>query len=269
LLDGIVLFKNKILFNDKINLTPPAGRVYFNLTKYLYQGGGIIMKITTDVNSAGFKPAGNVLPRPSNGAENRSNVLSDAKFSQDVIVKMQRERSIVDALAIAQTSRDLVQKAINISSRLMSLVSEAMLTGRMDTNEVRSQMSGIQGSMGKYGETVSVPIGNSAPPADELQLKIDKSFARLKEKATDMVSGKPVAEKEFKSIASDLKGAASEIDLRIKKYSAEFGRKIENVNFNYQGLNKSTADFVLKNPDKALMSQGNINNEMAGKLTMA
>ena len=68
---------------------------------------------------------------------------------------------MIDALAIAQSSRDLVQKALNISSRLMSLASEAMITGRVNMDELAGQMSSINGSMGNYGERVSVPVENS------------------------------------------------------------------------------------------------------------
>lgn len=164
------------------------------------------MKITTDVNSSGLRPAGNVLPRPS--TDSRS-TISDAKLAQDVIAKMQRDKSVIDALAIAQSSRDLVQKALNISARLMSLASEAMVTGHVNVDEVSSQISTINGSMGSYGESVAVPVQGTPVPVNDVQKKLDESFARMKERAAQMVSGKPVAKKEFEPVAADLK----EIDL--------------------------------------------------------
>jgi len=227
------------------------------------------MKITPDVNSAGLRPPGNVVSRSS--IDSRSINPSDAKVAQDVIVKMQREKSLIDALAIAQSSRELVQKALNISSRLMSLASEAMVTGRVNMDELSSQMSSINGSMGSYGERVSVAVEGAPVPVDNVQVKLDESFARLKEKSTEMASGKPVAVKEFEPITTELKSAASGIDVKISKYSAELGsiKKIESFNFNYLGLGSNTADLVIKNPAAALEAQGNISYEMAGKLTMA
>jgi len=227
------------------------------------------MKLTMDVNSAGLRPPENVVPRSSAGS--RSINTSDAKVAQDVIVKMQREKSFIDALAIAQSSRELVQKALNISSRLMSLASEAMITGRVNMDEVSTQMSSINSSMGGYGERVSVPVKGAVIPADDVQVKLDESFERLKVKAGEMLSGKPVEEKDFEPAVVKLKEVASEIDVKISSYSSELGsvKKIENLNFNYPGLGSTTAELVTGNPDKALQAQGNISYEMAGKLTMA
>lgn len=225
------------------------------------------MKITTDVGSAGLRPPGNVLPRSS--TTNRSMDVSDAKVAQDVIVKMQRERSLIDALAIAQSSRELVQKALNISSRLLSLASEAMITGRVNMDELSSQMSSINGSMGSYGERVAVPVEGTPVPVDDVQVKLDESFARLKEKGAELQSGKMVAAEDFAPLTVKLKEISSEIDVKVKSYSAELGSVKRIEDFNYPGLNKSTADMVIGNPGLALEAQGNINYEMAAKLTMA
>ena len=229
------------------------------------------MKITTDVNSAGLRPPGNVVSRSS--SDSRSINTSDAKAAQDVIVKMQREKSLIDALAIAQSSRELVQKALNISSRLMSLASEAMVTGRVNMDEVSTQMSSINGSMGNYGErvSVSVPAEGTPVPVDNVHVKLDESFARIKERAGDMLAGKPVDKKDFEPITVNLKEITSEIDVKISSYTAELGsvKKIEDFNFNYTGLNRNTADIVVNNPARALVAQGNISYDMAGKLTMA
>jgi len=225
------------------------------------------MKVTMDVNSPGLRPAGNVFQRPSGGAENRT-VQPDTEIASDVIIKMQKERSLIDALALAQTSRALVQKAINISSRLMSLASEAMRTGRVDINELNSQISSIQGTMINYGENITIPVGNSVS-ADDLQLKMDNTLVKLRDTATDIISGRPVGN-NIKSITTGLNQIASEYDIKIKNYTSQFRnvKQAETTGINYQALNKKTAEFLLNSPSMALMSQGNINNEIAGKLTM-
>jgi hypothetical protein len=227
------------------------------------------MKITMDVGSAGLKPPGSVLPRSA--TNNRSMDVSDAKIAQDVIVKMQREKSLIDALAIAQSSRELVQKALNVSSRLLSLASEAMITGRVNMDEVSNQMSSISSSMAGYGESVSMPVEGTPAPVDDVRVKLDESFVRLKEKGAEMLNGRRVAGEDFVPITTDLKEIASGIDVKVNNYSAELGnvKIIEDFNFNYSGLNRSTADMVAGNPAGALEAQGNINYEMAAKLTMA
>jgi hypothetical protein len=227
------------------------------------------MKITTDVGSAGLRPPGNVLPRTS--ANNRSMDVSDAKIAQDVIVKMQREKSLIDALAIAQSSRELVQKALNVSSRLLSLASEAMITGRVNMDEVSNQMSTISSSMAGYGESVAVPVEGTPVPVDDVRVKLDESFVRLKERGAQMLNGSRVAGEDFVPITADLNEIASKIDVKVNKYTAELGnvKRIEDYNFNYSGLNRSTADMIAGNSAGALEAQGNINYEMAAKLTMA
>jgi len=227
------------------------------------------MKITTDVNPAGIRPGGNVSPRSS--TENRSINASDAKLAQDIIAKTQREKSLVDALAIAQSSRDLVQKALTVSSRLMSLASEAMITGRVNTDEVARQMSSINNSMGNYGESVFAPAGHNTYPEEDTKEKFIQNYRQLREKGLVLLSGKPVEKNEFEPITANLKGTVKEMDSKIKNYSAELGKvKItDHQNLNYPRVNKNTAESVINNPAKALVSQGNINYEIAGKLTGA
>lgn len=227
------------------------------------------MKITTDVNPAAVKGGGGILPHAS--AETRNINASDAKLSQDIIAKLQRDKAMIDALAIAQSSRDLVQKAINVSTRMMSLASEAMVSGHVDTAELAGQMSSLNGSMGNFGERVAIPVENGRMPAGQEQQKIRENFQRLNSRAEEMMSGKPVDKKVFEPIQSDLKSIASGIDAGIKTLSSELGIPKGAVTFNsdYPKLNSSTAGIVVHNPDKALRVQGNINYDMAAKLTMS
>ena len=74
------------------------------------------MKITTDVNFAGSRPAGSVLTRASAGGNKTAE--SDRRFTAEFTAKLQRDRAMADALVIAQSSRQIVQKAIDASSRM-------------------------------------------------------------------------------------------------------------------------------------------------------
>ncbi len=226
------------------------------------------MKITPDVNPIGIRPGGSVLPRSS--SENRT-AVSDEKVAQDVIAKIQRDKSLADALAIAQSSREMVQKAITISMRLMSLASEAMVTGRVNMDELATHMSSINGSMGNFGERVSVTVSGGQMPVKETVVNIDDQLKNLGSKTMDMIEGKKVESREFEPVVENLRAAASEIDAKIKRYSGELGVSGAAINFgaDYSALNSKTAASIVGSPGSALAAQGNINYDMAGRVTMA
>ena len=159
-------------------------------------GGGIIMKITPEVNYNNIRPNGNVLPKTSPNSENLN-----VKVSQNTISRMQKERAFVDALTIAQSSRDLIQKALNISSQLMGLVSDAMATGRINKDQLSNQMQSINSIIGNYGEIVSAPISNGIEPqVRNEQIRINENFTQLRERANDIQSGRTVTPKDFEPI---------------------------------------------------------------------
>ena len=220
------------------------------------------MKITPEVNYNNIRTNGNVLPKTSPNNENLN-----VKVSPDTISRMQRERAFVDALTIAQSSRDIIQKALNISSQLMGLVSDAMATGRINKDQLSNQMQSINSIIGNYGEIVSAPISSGIETqVRNEQIKVNENFNQLRERANDIQSGRPVTPKDFEPITINLNRITSELDVKIERYLKDLGSTSKNNN--YQELIRNTGSIILKNPKYALETQGNINYEVTRKLTI-
>jgi hypothetical protein len=220
------------------------------------------MKIAPEVNYINIRTNGNVLSKTSPNSD-KLNI----RASQDTMSRMQRERAFVDALTIAQSSRDLIQKALNISSQLMGLVSDAMATGRINRDQLSNQMQSINNIIGNYGEMVSATISSGQPQVPNEQSRVNENFNQLRERANDIQSERPVTPKDFEPITINLNRITSELDVKIDSYLRDLGSTNKNNN-NFQELSRSTSSIILKNPIYALETQGNINYEITKKLTI-
>jgi cytochrome c-type biogenesis protein CcmH/NrfF len=220
------------------------------------------MKITPEANYISIRTNENVLPRVS-----PSNANLNARASQDTVSRMQRERAFIDALTIAQSSRDIIQKALTISSQLMGLVSDAMATGRINQDQLSSHIQSINSIIGNYGEIVSTPITNDVQPqVRNEQVRVNENFTQLRDMAVGIQSGRLPGPKDFEPVTKNLNAISSELDVKINNYLRDLGSTSRNNNF--QELSRSTGAIILNNPVYALVAQGNINNEIAGKLTI-
>ncbi len=226
------------------------------------------MKITTDVNFAGSRPAGSVMTRASAGGNKTAE--SDRRFTAEFAAKLQRDRAMADALVIAQSSRQIVQKAIDASSRMRAIAFEAMTTGRVDIEQLNVEIAGIQGTFAGQGETVSVPVDRSSPAAIRTGENLAAGIQKLTTYAGDLKEGKRVDPELFAAVEADLRSAADEIDSRIFSISSQFtGVRFSNGSTDYVRLNSSTAGLIIGNPSISMNVQGNISTELAGILSTA
>jgi hypothetical protein len=223
------------------------------------------MKIAPEINYIGISPNKNVFPKISPNSEN---IIT--KVSQDTIPRMQKERAFIDALTIAQSSRDIIQKALNISSQLMSLVANAMATGRINKDQLSDHLQSINSIIGNYGEIISTPISSGVQPqvyqVHNDQIRTNENFTGLRDMAVDIQSGKTVTPKDFEPITKNLNTIATELDVKINNYLKKLGSTIKNNNF--RELSRSTSSIILNKPVYALETQGNINYEITRKLTI-
>ena len=225
------------------------------------------MKITTDVNFAGSRPAGDVSSRIS--ARN-AKAEADRAFAENFSVKLQRDRAMADALAIAQSSRQIIQKAIDAAFRMRSIAFEAMTTGRVNMDDLNVEISGIQGDFAVLGESITIPVDRSSPAAGRTAEIVSDSLRKLGNYAGDLQSGRKVDPELFNAVAADLKPAADAADSVIASYAAQFsGARIGGGSTDYVRLNSSTAALIAGNPATGMNAQGNINSELAGILTTA
>ena len=224
------------------------------------------MKITTDVNYAGIRPAGGISSRSQVPVSSNTTVLNN-QLTDVITAKLQRDRAMVDALTIAQSSRALIQKAMDISARMRSIAFQAMTTGSVNIQELGTEIAGIQGTMQTYGEIISIPVSNSAgrsiPSADFAKQLDNMSFA-----AEQLTSGGRIDPETFTAINSRLTAIASDSDKQVADITAALGLSGKNSTAlnNVMPVSRA-ADMIVTNPEMSLTVQGNINPEVVKSLT--
>ena len=58
--------------------------------------------------------------------------------------RLRRERSLENALSIAQISQQLIQKVMTITQQLKQIANQAMTTGRVNTDELNRVVADIR-----------------------------------------------------------------------------------------------------------------------------
>jgi hypothetical protein len=67
-------------------------------------------------------------------------------------------RNLIDAISISLVAQSLIQKAITVSSRLRNISQEALITGKMDTQEYEISLSDINTSLREIDNIYTSPI---------------------------------------------------------------------------------------------------------------
>lgn len=221
------------------------------------------MKIITDVNYSGIQKS-NIKSFHSSTELNNKTVTNS--ISQQNTSTHQREKAIVDALIIAQSSRELLQKAIIISSKLKSIASDTLLSGHVDIDELNNQISGIQDSIIHYGEKLEIPVtelDNSSN--NNLNLSIKKDIDDLAHQANNIFTDKSVTLKDIDQITDHFKLYLKDYEKQIREYPfiSDHSNLINYSEINYHLLNNDTVDYIKKYPEKSLLIQGNVTHHNA------
>jgi hypothetical protein len=181
------------------------------------------------------------------------------------------ERSLGDALSIAQVSQGLIQRVLAISLRLKNIATEAMSTGKLNMDELNIALADIKSTLGGYGESIANP-----PQASE---GTPVAIPEVPDLSVEMRS--------IQDIAADMKGGASDVGEKIETLGKSLNEKSRVLKLSEEGivnlmresaprfapgsidsgelLTRIKADME-KNPGQALAIQGNIRNQAAGKL---
>ncbi len=229
------------------------------------------MKITEDINSISKQLSNINSDKNVKTAAKRNNITSDANIQNQISKNLQRERVQIDALIIAQVSRDIIQKAIAISSRLQSVASEAFTTGKIDIQEVQNQVSFIEKDIADYGNTLSTPVNIPLPDQSQKENTFIEQFNRLKNSGQDMLAGEKINPKIFGEITENLTREYDSLGKSIDAYYS--GLKITNRGSAgadaAETAGNSLSHSIGQNPVQALYAQGNLNQEIAKNLAMA
>lgn len=229
------------------------------------------MKITEDVNQVSRRLSDINSGKTVASASKQSNKIADSRIQSDISRGLQRERAQIDALIIAQVSRDLVQKAITISSRLQSVASEAFTTGKVDTLEVRNQVSFIEGDIANYGEMMSSPVRVPLPEQVDRGNTLFEEFNRLKNSSQALLAGEMVNPQIFNGITENLTREYDGLGKSIDAYYSGFKTSVTGSSGvqEAEAAGKNLSRSIAYNPSQALTAQGNLNQEVAGNLSMA
>jgi len=228
------------------------------------------MKITSDVNLLNrrvpdINPGGNpvILSKPDNRT-------SDSQIQNQVIRGIQRDRAQLDALIIAQVSRDLIQKAITVSARLQSAASEAFTTGRIDTVEVKNQVSSISGDIADYGGMVAPPVNPQLRNQGGGEVVVAEQFNRIREYGENLLNRERVDPQVFADISENLNEVSDQMSRSIDAFYSDF--RTEEIRADGGAVMPAAGNMsreIVNNAAGALTAQGNLSPEIAGNLTMA
>lgn len=140
------------------------------------------MKIRMDVHE--YAPGRMIAQRPARVMSAESNQggndIPQVRSELHLRTSLEQEKTLGEALAIAQMSQSLIQKALEISGRLRAIASRAMNTGSIDTSELTKAVSDASSSFAVHGEpspvSVQVPVETSAAPELEELVTIGRGM---------------------------------------------------------------------------------------------
>ena len=186
--------------------------------------------------------------------------------------RMEMERSLGDALSIAQMSQNLIQRVINISLRLKNISSGAIATGKVNTRELSEALTTVKNALGDYGETITNPVQSNAAPSSKIPELPDISgdIRKFREIAAEMKDGNYRQTERLDALTSGLNqksgqvaAAETVITGRMKNTAAYSSPHTES---DANELITRVRSAMESNPGAALYLQGNIRHGAAGKI---
>jgi len=231
------------------------------------------MKITSDINEftyARLKQT-QVKNRPPkiNSASPRNKSVNPG-IIKTISAGNLNERTLVQALSIAQMSRALINKAMIISSRLQNIAAEAITTGRINQPELETAMSEMQSSVVEFGEKITTPAPTPAASAGipEPAAEIEQ-FKKITEK---MKTGKIPEENvisELKENMNKKNAATNRLIANLQKNLGDIASEYPGLKTDHNRLIDKTSDKIIYDDQTAIAAQGNINSGSVKKLLQA
>ncbi|HNW27233.1 MAG TPA: hypothetical protein PKN50_02050 [Spirochaetota bacterium] len=192
--------------------------------------------------------------------------------SRNITERLSIERSLGDALSIAQMSQNVIQRAISISMRLKSIAATAMATGSVNTQALTEAMYDIRSAMGAYGEQVPNPVQPANTPSAKIveMPDISGALSSVRDIAVNIRKGDYNQTRQTEEAGRNLAGYLKSYRIaedRITNLMRETSAGFAPVN----GIRSAELVGQIKtaleaNPDYALSVQGNINHATAARL---
>ncbi len=191
---------------------------------------------------------------------------------KSITERLSIERSLGDALNIAQMSQNVIQKAISISLRLRNIATGAIVTGSINTQALNETLTDIRSTMSAYGEQVPNPVQPAAAPSVKIieMPDIRNALASVRDIAGDIDKGEynqnkrlEAAHRNLSELLTDYRISESRITGLMRETTDGFSPPSR---FRSGELAGQIKTIIQNNPDSALYAQGNINHTAAERL---
>lgn len=191
------------------------------------------------------------------------------------VQNLSKKRAVIDAIIVNQMAGSFLHEAIRISTRLKSLASEAITTGRMKGAELTDALAGVKSSLKEIQEgfavpsTYQMPVNIAGAKVELPQIKIEEEI-NLLNKFTDDTSSEAINLKKIDRISESLINKSSILDNKIKQLTDALSVPGSTLKISsgekYPELVKDVANEIVKYPQAASKSQWNINSELVKSL---
>lgn len=223
------------------------------------------MKITADVNSIipggiNIKQSAGVLSR--NIKRRNQTAPTSRNFQNSFISRLQRERAFGDALSIAQMSNSIIQKVMNVTSRLRSIALQAFRGSGVKADDLNQALSQIDNLIGEYGESVSKPVITGRQETGSSIVTVVENLKSIMENAVGM---KPDGRSNFINIDAQLerlsgmeKASTKEIEIVKESMNRILKEYPAFKNAEIAVMNRKVVDMINQSPVDALKSHDSL-----------
>ena len=231
------------------------------------------MIIKTDVRNISFSkaPVTRNTVDISTTAKNRQ---PDSIPLKDINSRLRIERSLGDALSIAQMSQNVIQRAMAVSLRLKNIASTAIASGNVNTQALNEALSDIRSTLSNFGEQVPNPVQlYTIPSAKIVEMPdIRSEMKSIRDITNNLENGNYAQASRIESVYGALNDklkafrvTEDNINALMKDMTAGY---IPNDRARSGELTSHLKAVIVANPEYALAAQGNINHNAAGRLMM-
>ncbi len=219
------------------------------------------MKITTDFTQV----------VPGRGSALRTSLLGGpaprTPGARNAAAQTGGSRGMTEALSIAQMAQVVVQKALEISSRLKNMAMDAMTTNKVNFDELKNIGAQLQSSLGAYSGRFDTAI---IPPAVQVRAARPDTSLRdnltvLSEQAARLEGDRAVDTGALARVSASLEQKSRAIGETIQSLAGRAGMSHLSAESAPRETTRTAAGIV-QDFQRALMAQGNISRENAAVL---
>ena len=180
------------------------------------------------------------------------------------------QRSLGDAMSIAQISQNLIQRALSISIKLKNIANDAISTGKIDMQGLNEALTDINNTLGGVGEVVTTPVKSSAAPTvKNIEIPdLANEIRAVRHIAMNIKNGRPDQTGEFDALDKNLyvkldinATAQKKIAALINSAASDYAAPAPDARELTARIKTSMDD----NPQSALAVQGNISHHAAAR----